>query len=372
MPKPISALFITNIPVPYREKIHEIVASHEGINYSVFYCSKIEPNRQWKIQFGNYQKELLEEKSFSFHGSKVYFGGHIIRKLRKLNPDVIILGGLSPTMIYSYIWAKINGKKCIFFSDSHLEHERNLGFFHKALRHIFYSKSSIFIGPSQKTKALFSHYAHEINFFQSHLCANNAHYRGSLKKLTDRNYDFMFSGQITDIKMPFFFTEVIQKIQQIKNIKVLVIGDGPDRDIFIDSLKKTGASVEYPGFIEQKLLPEYYANAKVLLFPSKGDAWGIVANEALAAGTPVITSPEAGVANELVVQCVNGYVLPINADLWATHALNLIHNNGLWNQMSSAAVESIAGYSYENAANGIIQAIEYAAQSKRSIEEHRR
>lgn len=360
MSKLIKAVFITNIPVPYREKIHEIVANHKDIDYSVLYCAKIEPNRKWKIHEGNYPKQFLEEKSLPFQGNRIYFSAHIVNKLRQLKPDIIILGGLSLSMLYAFLWAKLHRIQCIFFSDSHLAHEQNLTGTHRLLRHIFYSRTKVFIGPSKKTQKLFLHYSTDGIFFQSHLCANNNYYKSHIKKLEEREYDLIFSGQITDIKMPFFVVDIVAKMQQSKPIKILVIGDGPDRNTFIDALNKTGASVDYKGFVDQKLLPENYTNAKLLLFPSKGDAWGIVANEALASGTPVLTSHAAGVADELVISNLNGYVLSNEAHLWAKHALTLLHDVDLWNKMSKAAVESVKEYSYENAADGIAQAIIHA------------
>ena len=56
----------------------------------------------------------------------------------------------------------------------------------------------------------------------------------------------------------------------------------------------------FHGFAAQRELPDLYRSAKVFLFPTLADVWGVVANEACAAGLPVIVSPHAGVAGELV------------------------------------------------------------------------
>jgi glycosyltransferase involved in cell wall biosynthesis len=364
MEKSITAVFVTNIPVPYREKIHELVASDKKIDYTVLYCAKTEPNRQWIVDSANYKKLFLNQRSISFKGNRIYFGLDIIKKISAIRPKVIVLGSLSLTMLSALVWGKLTGSKCVFFSDSHIQHEKALSPIHKLLRVLCYRQGSAFIGPSDKTKQLFTLYTNSnISFFRSHLCTDNGKYFSRIRAFEDRDYDLLFSGQIRNIKMPFFFLDVVREMQKKRTIKVLVIGDGPDRDAFIQGLQGSGADVTYKGFLNQDDLPDNYTNAKLLLFPTKGDAWGIVANESLASGTPVITCEAAGVAGELVKSDYNGYVLTENAQEWAAQALNLLDNKLLWQRLSQAAIESVNEYTYVNAASGIASAIKYAACS---------
>ena len=64
------------------------------------------------------------------------------------------------------------------------------------------------------------------------------------------------------------------------------------------------------GFAQREQLPAYYALADVFVFPTHTDPWGLVVNEAMACGLPVISSDAAGCAADLVESGWNGRVFP--------------------------------------------------------------
>jgi glycosyltransferase involved in cell wall biosynthesis len=128
----------------------------------------------------------------------------------------------------------------------------------------------------------------------------------------------------------------------------------------LERLASVKAEVDCPGFVAQTHLPSYYSKARILLFTTCNDPWGIVANEALASGTPVITTPYSGVAHDLVVDGYNGYVVDTDAVAWARRAVDLLDDEHLMAEMRANAVNSVAEYSFDNAARGIIAAAKCA------------
>jgi glycosyltransferase involved in cell wall biosynthesis len=86
-----------------------------------------------------------------------------------------------------------------------------------------------------------------------------------------------------------------------------------------------------------------------------------VANEACAAGLPVIVSPAAGVAHELVRDGENGHVLPLAVAPWADAAATLLADESAWRRMSRRSLELVQPYTYANAAAGVVAAIGHAA-----------
>ena len=82
----------------------------------------------------------------------------------------------------------------------------------------------------------------------------------------------------------------------------------------------------------------------------------------MASGTPVITSHNAGVANELVLHNKNGYVLPLKEEIWAKYSLRLLNNNKLYQNFAKHSIIHVKNYNFNFAAKGIIKAIEYAIQ----------
>src|SRR5947209_7444478 len=90
----------------------------------------------------------------------------------------------------------------------------------------------------------------------------------------------------------------------------------------------------FHGFAKQNELPALYRSARLFLFPTHADVWGVVANEACAAGLPVIVSPHAGVAGELVLDGENGFVCALDVKLWTERAASLLTNQETWTRFS--------------------------------------
>ncbi|MFC5694225.1 glycosyltransferase family 4 protein [Pseudomonas sp. GCM10022186] len=359
----MSTVFVTNIPAPYREKIHEIVSEELCSEYSVVFCAPIEPNREWKFEFGGYRHIFLESKSIQFNGRTIYLWSDVLRVLQKEDPAIVILSGFSFPMITAYLWAKARGRKTITFSDATLSCEKDLSLVHQLLRKATYPRMDACIGASLKTIQMFESYgAERERCFQSHLCADNESYTENYIAPGDRPYHIILCGQFISRKLFDFSLDVISRMSLVKkNLKVKLVGDGPLRDEILSRLETMAVDYCYRGFIDPARLAAEYASAKLLFFPTRTDPWGVVANEACAAGTPVITCSNAGAAHELVKDDVNGYVLPLDVELWARKAIGLLEDTRRLEQFSRNACEEVAPYNYENAARGIIDSIRFAS-----------
>lgn len=357
----MTTVLLTNIPAPYREKVHEICSQELKGNYSVIYCAKIENNRQWKFELGQYRKTFLDHKKINHKGRTIYLWSNIISLLNKESPQNIIISGFSLPMIQAFIWAKIKKRKIINFTDATIPFESKLSFIHKTLRYLVYGSSDAFIGASHKSIDLFKKYnAKPERCFQSHLCADNIAFDRLAEKNIEREYDLMLCGRICEEKLYGFALEVIKELKKTQpNIKILIVGDGPQKDFVKTELTNNSIKFKITGFIQPQELPKYYFKAKIFLFPSTRDAWGVVANEACAAGMPVITCNEVGAANELIEHKVNGYVLPIDKKLWAEKITEILHNDKLLEELSLNSRRKVSNYNYSNAASGIIDAINY-------------
>ena len=76
-----------------------------------------------------------------------------------------------------------------------------------------------------------------------------------------------------------------------------------------------GGAVVLAGFRQIQELPEFYARAGAFIHPALEEPWGLVINEAMAAGLPVLSSYNVGAAEELVVDGKTGYLFdPRNID----------------------------------------------------------
>jgi glycosyltransferase involved in cell wall biosynthesis len=93
------------------------------------------------------------------------------------------------------------------------------------------------------------------------------------------------------------------------DVSLLIIGDGVDYARYVSAESAT-PGVRFAGFVQPACLPEWYAISDVLVFPTHGDPNGLVVEEALAAGVPVISSDAAGDIGARVPATV-GRVFPV-------------------------------------------------------------
>lgn len=90
--------------------------------------------------------------------------------------------------------------------------------------------------------------------------------------------------------------------------RLVILGDGPGRASLEEILKEPGLDgVTLAGFRQLEELPAYYGLASAFIHPALADQWGLVVNEAMAAGLPVIVSSRAGCAADLVENGRNGF-----------------------------------------------------------------
>lgn len=345
-------LVITNIPAPYREDFHFGMYKKYGDNYIVVYCAKNEPNRKWKFELQNYTKVFLSE-----HTSKYkHFNINILNYLIKLKPHIIIMGGFNPTNLFAWLYSKFTRIKTICWSDSNLFSENKLTWIHKKIRHFIIPRSDAFLVVSNKGRELFEYYgAKAEKIFWSPLVINNQKFQiDGIQKI----YDITFSGQFIERKQPLFFLEVARSLKYLyPTIKVLLLGEGPLKSIVIDELNKNKIDYYDAGFVQQDELPYYYNSSKVLLFPTVNEPWGLVVNEACASGVPVITTPVAGVAKELIIDGDNGFLLPLEVDLWVEKTAELLSNSVKYGVFSVNCRKSVEKYNNSNAIRGAIDCI---------------
>lgn len=364
----MKVVVVTNIPAPYRIPVFDILRKKLDEKLTVVYCAKSEPNRNWKIRHLGFQHVFLKENMIPKKDGFNYVHNNIeiLKHLKSIDPDIVITTGFNPTHIYAWLYTLFFKKKHITMTDGWIGSEKNLTLLHKFLRKLVYKTSEAFIGASKNSVELFKLYGiKKEKIFISSLCIENDKFSNE-KSFKERKYDLMFSGQFIERKMPLFFAEIVSKVSKfIPDIKVLVLGEGPLKNKFFMKLKENHIDFHYAGFVSQEDLPSYYANAKFLLFPTKLDAWGIVVNEALASGTPVITTQYAGVVNDLLIHEINGFVLESDSDIWSKKIVEILSNEKAWANLSKNAKLSVERYNYYNAAEGILNACKFVTQENR-------
>jgi glycosyltransferase involved in cell wall biosynthesis len=142
-----------------------------------------------------------------------------------------------------------------------------------------------------------------------------------------------------------------------------LLGDGPMRG----ELERTRAAhsletaLVMPGFVQYGGLPSYYGNAGAFVHASTIEQWGLVVNEAMAAGLPVLVSERCGCAPDLVEEGRNGHTFdPYDVDALAGLMLKVVSGARDRAAMGEASRQIIARWSPETFAEGLERAVRAA------------
>ena len=117
-------------------------------------------------------------------------------------------------------------------------------------------------------------------------------------------------------------------------------------------------SIQFVGFAQREQLAAYYALAEGFVFPTHSDVWGLVVNEAMACGLPIISSGAAGCTTDLVEDQWNGRIVPpSDAGQLALAMGDLASHADLRAVMGRRSRERIQQYSPEACADGFAEAV---------------
>ncbi|HEV2576395.1 MAG TPA: glycosyltransferase family 4 protein [Acidobacteriaceae bacterium] len=140
---------------------------------------------------------------------------------------------------------------------------------------------------------------------------------------------------------------------------LLIVGDGEERASLETRAHELALEgVRFLGFRNQSELPGFFALADVFVLPSRHEPWGLIVNEAMAAGCAVIVSDEVGAHADLITDGVEGFVFPVGDITALATALSRVLSSPEQSQrMGDAAKARIASWDFEADVCGLRQAL---------------
>lgn len=173
--------------------------------------------------------------------------------------------------------------------------------------------------------------------------------------LANRKY-FIYVGRFSAEKNLFTLLDAFARFQQVKpDWGLLLVGSGPQEAELKEYIRVHCLSnVVFAGFIQQDDLPWFYLASEVFILPSTSEPWGLVVDEALALGLPVIVSNRCGCVAELVQNGVNGVCFnPDNASELALAMQALAADEKLRNRMGQKSRTIAIRFSPANSAKSM-------------------
>jgi len=367
----IHVAILYSIPSPYQENLFELVGNREGINLDVYYCKEHPADRDWKIDSGEYGYESLS--GITIYDQ--YLNPSIIRHIAGRRPDALIVGGYShPTMQLGIATARTLGIPVILWSESHDRDCQNRQetlrskIKNQLLPHLIDQCSAFLVPGGLQRQYLEARGAPpNLVFCGTHTCNIEEFYQAAQETNSSTTLEeygvtedivLTFVGRLIEAKgLPNLVDAAASVSEVCNNVGFVIAGSGPRKGELQDQAVRHGLdNIYFPGFVNRDELPALYGASDVFVFPSLGDTWGVVVNEAMACELPVITTNAVGSGFDLINDGVNGAIIPPNdADALAEAIIEVVTSDYV--DMGRRSSQIIEKWTHEHAADSVIDAV---------------
>lgn len=149
---------------------------------------------------------------------------------------------------------------------------------------------------------------------------------------------------------------------------LLIVGDGEERAALEDRAQHAApGNIRFLGFRNQSELPRFYDLSNVFVLASVDEPWGLVVNEVMNAGRPVIVSDQVGCHKNLVENGVNGFVVKAGDRSGLANALRaVLAGERIWQEMGAESLRVIRAYNFDENVTGIRHALEHVVSGFRA------
>lgn len=294
---------------------------------------------------------------------------NLFKLLNEVCPDVLVISGyFRLSMLAAFIWGIWHKKLMILLSES-TENDAPRSWWRENFKRSIIKKykSALVGGKPQKRYLMKLGMPTEAIFLGYDVVGNDAFHPNKIKSLSsplEKSY-FLAINRFIPKKNLLFLISTYARYRQAageNSWDLVLCGDGYLRPQLEQQIKKLGLNefIHLPGFLQQNELLPYFAHAACFIHASTHEQWGLVVNEAMAAGLTVLVSNHCGCFEDLVLEGVNGFSFdPENSQQLTDLMLKVSSGEIDFEKMGQAALEYIQKFSPEYFARGLIQAIEY-------------
>lgn len=340
------------IPTPYRVYLFNKINEYYHLNniqFKVFFLSEGDKNRHWKKFDFQFDYEILKPNAIRLGKKDLYtffINLNILSKIKSENPDKIICFGWDNLAAYfTNYWARKNKREFVLWSGS-TEYEKSWRrvIFNPLVKYIVHNATwcvgdgtrhkeyLLKLGSNAKKTEKFIIQI-DINLFNAKLATFTKNEKKNLKVnlgVTTTKL-FLFNGQFIERKGVHDLLEGFEIYQKYDmDASLLFLGTGQEEENLLKRVNQNFIkNVFFHSFVQYEEVYKYFAISDLLILPSREEAWGLVINEALTCGLPVITTNKVGASADLIHHGENGYVIPSHSPADIAEAIARIFENKL-------------------------------------------
>lgn len=359
MSNKLNVLFTTNIPVPYRIDFFNELGRY--VNLTVVFERRNAKSRDssWlNVKFTNFKGVFLQGLAI---GDDIAFCPEIINIVRKGKYDRIVVGiYYSPTGILLTQYLRLTHTPFLMTGDGGFpKQESRVKHWIKSYLNKGACRYLITSNISRKVLSEYGISTEKMNVYPFTSLRSSDILTKPVSD--DEKKSFRYSLGIREEKMVLgvgrlFLGKGWQDLIDISerlgvNCGIYIVGgkpNGTDFELYVSSMP---SNFHFIDFKQKEDLLRYYKSADVFVLPSRSDVWGLVVNEAMAMGLPIITTYTTVAGLELVQNGVNGYLYDAGDTDRLLNILNkVLYDKVLQKNMSKANLDKIRDYTIENMA----------------------
>jgi glycosyltransferase involved in cell wall biosynthesis len=370
----MKVLLIGNLCAHYRVKLFELLDKMFDIKFLFF--SEGEKYYDGQRYLGDFKGQYLWGVNLI---PKVRINPGLIYELLFYDYDILIKCINSPLLLFlSFVISKIRGKKFILWTGI-WHHPATLfhKFFFPFVKFIYRHVDAIGVYGTHVKKYLLSLGIDEKKIFIFQKAADNTLYNKivSLEQMLSLRHKLniadrkviLYVGRLEEVKGIDYLIEAYRKLGR-NDTTLILIGRGNYRERLehLAAAHGLNGNVLFMDYVDNDKLCTYYSIADVFILPSVTtktfkEPWGMVINEAMNQGCPIVTTDAVGAAaGGLVRNGINGFVVPEKNSEALRDALdNILNNENLKNKMRANSKRAVAEYTVERKAEGFKEAIAF-------------
>lgn len=359
-------LFVTNLPSPYRVDFFNELGKKTNLTVCYERKNSSERDAKWINKSKRTYKEIyISAKTFGVDRS---IGLGIVRELRKKYDYVIISGWSSPSVMLAIVYCQIHNIPYIMEDDGGLIDPQGEKYkfikkilLRKVLAYFTTTDDNIYTMTKLGVKA-------DIIFKYPFSSVMDREIEEGIIKKKEAN-QIRESLEIKEKKVILAVGQFIER----KGFDILLrafagmsddfglyfVGGEPTEQYLNIVKKEDIKNVHFIGFKRKDELKEYYAAADIFVHPTREDIWGLVVNEAMAAGLPVITTNRCGAGLELIKNSENGFLIEVeDVDSLREKMYTILCDCQLKNRMEKEVIKTIRNYTIDKMVKYHIEVLE--------------
>lgn len=357
-------LFITNYASPYRVCFYDELAKYMDV--TVLFSDRIEDKKHrsadWFISGeGRFKAVQLERRVASMGGRDLCLD---VTKWLKQDWDAIVVCGYAyPTTVLAMAWMRLHRIPFYMEVDGGLIRESSGPRYW--FKRLLVSQATAWISSGGYTTKYLVHYGAKES--KTHLYPFTSLWEREIpaavpsadekRKIREKlgmgeEKIVLYVGRFDPKKGMDDLLQVTPELEKCAGIYFI---GGEPTEVHQAFCEERGLkNVHFVGFKKKEALEEYYKAADLLVLPTKSDVWGLVINEAMAQGLPVVTTDKCVAGVELVKDGVNGYIVPVDDNDALAEAINRVLSED-YRKMGQASLEAIRPYTIENMAKAHVE-----------------